>query len=185
MSSAATKVGSPPMLRRTSPFVRRASISFAGLDDVCPGVVAVGLRHPRRLTDARHRHLEVEGHFRLGVATADRRGAGRVRCGGKRDVAFAGEQPRGGIESDPSGAGQIDLSPGVEIGEVGVGTGRSIERFDVRLQLNEVAGNEARGEAEIAQDLQSGARRCRGTSPISFSEFLPASGRPAPCGSDS
>ena len=38
---------------------------------------------------------------------------------GQRDVPFAGEQARGRVEPDPAGAGQVDLGPGVQVGEVG------------------------------------------------------------------
>ena len=43
----------------------------------------------------------------------------------QRHVAFAGQQARGRIEADPAGAGQIDLGPGVQVGEVGLGAARA------------------------------------------------------------
>ncbi len=63
------------------------------------------------------------------------------------------EQPRGRIEPDPAGARQVDLAPGVEIGEIVVGAGRPVERDEIGLQLDQVAGDEARGETEMAQRL--------------------------------
>ena len=56
----------------------------------------------------------------------DRRGARRLGRAGERDVALAGEQPGGRVEADPAGARQVDLAPGVQIGEVDLGaaTGR-------------------------------------------------------------
>ena len=68
-------------------------------------------------------------------------------------MAFAGEQAGGGVEADPAGAGQVDFGPGVQIGEVGGGAGGAVERLHVGRELDQVAGDEARGEAEMAQDL--------------------------------
>ena len=49
------------------------------------------------------------------VIGAARRG---IAACGERDVALAGEQPGGRVEADPAGAGQVDLGPGVQVGEV-------------------------------------------------------------------
>ena len=97
----------------------------------------------------------VEGEIDIGEArhARNRRRVAIMGRRGERNVAFAGQEARGRIEADPAGAGQIDLAPSVQIGEVVVGAGRAIERGPVRLELNEIAGHEARGEAQIAQDL--------------------------------
>ena len=63
------------------------------------------------------------------------------------------EQAGGRVEPDPAGARQIDLGPGVQVGEVAVGPARAFERIDVGRELDQVARDEARGEAEVAQDL--------------------------------
>ena len=63
------------------------------------------------------------------------------------------EQAGGRVEADPAGAGQIDLAPGMQVGEVLVGAGRAVERDEVGLELDQVAGDEARREAEMAEDL--------------------------------
>ena len=68
--------------------------------------------------DARRPHVVVELDLALVDGAGDRRGADRLRRAGQRDVAFAGEQARRRIEADPAGAGQVDLAPGVQIGEV-------------------------------------------------------------------
>ena len=68
-------------------------------------------------------------------------------------MAFAGEQARGRVEADPAGARQVDLAPGVQVGEVDLGAARAVERLDVALQLDQVAGDEARRQAEVAQQL--------------------------------
>ena len=104
------------------------------------------------------RHPHVEGEIRLqrtvgAERAADRRGVAVVRRGRQRDVALAGEQPGRRIQPDPAGAGQVDLGPGVQVGEVVVGAGRAVERDQVRLELDQVAGDEARGQAQVAQRL--------------------------------
>ena len=68
-------------------------------------------------------------------------------------MAFAGEQAGGRVEADPAGAGKIDLAPGVKVGEVVVGAGRTVEGDDIGLELDQVAGDEAGGEAEMAEHL--------------------------------
>ena len=91
--------------------------------------------------------------FGLFDQAGDRRGGDRVGAGGERDVALAAEQAGGGVEPDPAGAGQIDLGPGVQVGEVGGRARRAFQRLHVGRQLDQVAGDEARGEAEVAQHL--------------------------------
>ena len=118
-----------------------------------PGLVGEGLGDARVLGDAGDLH--VEGEVDLGEAgdAADRGGVAVVRGGGERDVALAGQEAAGRVEADPAGAGQVDLGPGVQVGEVVVGAGRAVERDEVGLELDQVAGDEAGGEAEVAQDL--------------------------------
>src|SRR6185369_12417299 len=116
-----------------------------------PALVGKGFGDARVLGRARHLHVEgeigVDGTRRR-VTAADRRGVAMMWRRGEGDVAFAGEQARGGIESDPARPGKIDLAPGVEVGKVVVGAGRAVERYEVRLELDEVARDETRGEAE-------------------------------------
>ena len=68
-------------------------------------------------------------------------------------MAFRGQQARGRIEPDPAGAGQIDLGPGVEVSEVVVGAGWAVERDEIGLELDEIAGHEAGGQAQVAENL--------------------------------
>ncbi len=68
-------------------------------------------------------------------------------------MPFPAQQSRGWIEPDPTGAGEIDLGPGVQVGKVLRRTGRTVERLEVGLELDQVAGDEARCQAELAQDL--------------------------------
>jgi hypothetical protein len=65
----------------------------------------------------------------------------------------SGVQARGGIEADPAGAGEVDLAPGVEVGEVFVRARRAIERLHIRDELNEIAGDEPCREPEMPQQL--------------------------------
>ncbi len=83
------------------------------------------------------------------------------------------EQAGGGVESDPARAGQIDFGPGVEIGEVGFGSGRAaIDRLHVGGQLDQVAGDEARGEAELAANLDEQPGRVAARTALELERFL-------------
>jgi hypothetical protein len=103
--------------------------------------------------DARDRHVVAERDLGVVHQPFDRRGAGRLRRAGERDVAFAGQQARSGIEPDPAGARQVDLAPGVQVGEIDRGAARAVQRLHVGRQLDQVAGNEPRRQAEAAQQL--------------------------------
>ena len=135
-------------------------------EDRLPLRVGVGLRDARRFDDPLHRHLVEELDLALFDRARDRRGARRLRRARQRDVPFAREQARRRIEADPAGAGQVHLAPGVEIGEVAVGARGTVQRLHVRLQLDQVAGDEARGEPEVAEKLHEQPRACRGRSPM-------------------
>ncbi|MNH95825.1 hypothetical protein D3C73_484780 [compost metagenome] len=119
--------------------------------------------------DAGDVHSEVERGVRFTeVAAGNRRGVTVMRRCGQRNMAFAGEKTGGRIEADPARAGQIDFAPGVKVGEIHLGAGGAVEGFQVRGELNEIAGDETCGEAEIAQDLDeqparvaAGAECCR------------------------
>ena len=76
-----------------------------------------------------------------------------MRGSGEGNVAFAGKETGRGIEAHPARARQVDFGPGVEIGEV---AGRTLGAFDglqVRLELNQIAGDETRGQSEMTQRL--------------------------------
>ncbi len=68
-------------------------------------------------------------------------------------MTLAAEEAGGGVEADPAGAREIDLGPGVQVGEVRRGPARALDGIDVGLELDQVAGDEAGGEAELAQHL--------------------------------
>ena len=110
-------------------------------------------RDPRILVHARHAHPEVELDL-AGIGEADdRRGIAGIGGAGERQVAFAGEQPRRRVEPDPAGAGQEDLGPGVQVGEVVVGAGRSVERLHIGDELDQVPRGEPRRQPQVTHDL--------------------------------
>ncbi len=126
---------------------------MARRQDLLPLLLAVGLGHPRLLEDAAHAHRHVELDLAGIDGPGDRCRGLRVGGAGEGNVALVGEQPRGRIEADPAGTRQVDLGPGVKIGEVLLGAGRAVERLHVGLELDQVAGDEAGGQAQVAQDL--------------------------------
>ena len=82
--------------------------------------------------DPLHRHVKLElfrscrPHSWLGSWFQEYEpvmGAADDRVGGtgERNMALAGEQARGRVEPDPARPGQIDLGPGVQVGEVDFG----------------------------------------------------------------
>ncbi|CAJ6391726.1 Uncharacterised protein [Burkholderia pseudomallei] len=118
-----------------------------------PRFVRIRLRHARRFVDSRHAHLVLELDLAFVDEPLDGRGARRLRRRGKRNMPFAREQPRCRIETDPARARQIHFAPRVQIGEVGLGAARAVERLHVGCQLDQIAGHEACGEAEVAAQL--------------------------------
>ena len=153
MSSTDTNVGSPPWVSRTSCAGEIVVDAPAERVDRRPLRLGVRPRDPRILVHARHAHREVELDL-AGIGEADdRRGIAGIGGAGERQVAFAGEQPRRRVEPDPAGAGQEDLGPGVQVGEVVVGAGRSVERLHVGDELDQVARGEPRREPQVTHDL--------------------------------
>ena len=137
------------------PHVALADVAFDRLADGeqrRPLLVGVGLGGARRLAHPRHRHVVGERDLGLLDRAFDRRGARRFGRAGERDMAFAGQQARRRIEADPARARQVDLAPGMEIGEVVARPFGSLERLLVGHELDQVARGKARGETEMAQD---------------------------------
>ena len=153
-----------PALRET--YVVRVELpvdGFAERVDRLPLRVGVGLRDPRILVDAGDVHVDGElGLADVGEADHRRRvaGIGRAR---ERQVSFAGEESRGRIEADPARAREVGFRPGVEVREVAIGAGGTVERLHVGDELDQVARGEARRDAQVAQDLheQPGAVAAR------------------------
>ena len=118
-----------------------------------PGFVRERLCDARRLANALDAH--VEGEFDLGKAGAagDRRGRAVVRRRRDRDVALARQHARGRVEADPARARQVDLGPGVQIGEIVLDLRRPLDRIDVGTDLDQIAGDETGGETEVTEGL--------------------------------
>jgi len=115
--------------------------------------VAVRLGHARVLVHARQLHRKIEFDVAHVSVADDRRRIARVGGAREGNMTFAGEQSRSRVEPDPARARKIYLRPGVQIGEVALRSRRTVERLLVGGELDQVAGREARGESEIAQDL--------------------------------
>ena len=158
-SSTETKVGSPPMVRRTSPALRSASTCSPSAVEARPGFVGERPGDPRRFADALDAHLEAELDIGEAGGARDRRRRAVMRRGGDGNMPLAGQHARGDVEPDPARARQIDLGPGVQIGEIALDLARPFDRIDVGAQLDQIAGDEARGEPEMTEDLDQQPRR--------------------------
>ena len=118
-----------------------------------PGFVGERLGDARMLGDPVDAHLEAEIDIGEARHAGDRRGIAIMRRRRQRHMAFACQQAGGRVEPDPARAGDIDLAPGMQVGEVDRGARRPVERDKIGLQLDQVARDEARGDAEIAERL--------------------------------
>ena len=97
-------------------------------------------------------------------------------------MSFAGEQTRGRIESEPAGAGHVDLGPGVQIGEV-VHRCPTVRRATSRRRS--AAPDSRRRTAPPAPDGAGSAPAAspnRGRSRMLSPASPRRSVRPAPCG---
>ena len=121
--------------------------------DRLPLGVGIRLGDARRLVDPLYRHQVLEGDLAVVHRAAERGRAGRLGRAGERNMSLAGEQARGRVQSHPARARQIDLAPGVQIREVLVGAGWTVERLRVGGELDQVPRDEARGETEMAEEL--------------------------------
>ena len=133
--------------------VERGIDAIAGQRHRLPLRRGVRLGDARRFENALHAHLMFKFAFAFVGRPGDGRRVRRKRAAGQWQMAFAREKARSRIEPDPSGAGQIDFAPRVQIGEIHCRPGRAIERFDVGGELNQIAGDETRGQTETAAKL--------------------------------
>ncbi len=118
-----------------------------------PLLIVVGAGDARVFVDALHAHLDIEFHFALVGETGNGRGAASGGGGGQRNMPFTSEQAGGGVQAHPACARQEDFGPGMQVGKVHLGTAGAIQRFDVRGQLNQIAGYKASRQPQMAQDL--------------------------------
>ena len=181
-SSTDTKVGSPPMVRRTSCCNQVGIDLLAELVEPRPGFVGERLCDPRRLADPLDVHLEAELDIGESDRAGDRRRRAVMRRGGDRDMPLAGQHARGDVEADPARAGKIDLGPGVQIGEIVLDLARPLDRIDVGTQLDEIAGDETRGEPEMPQRLDQQPGRIAARARARRQRLLRRLDRPAPSG---
>ena len=68
-------------------------------------------------------------------------------------MPFTGKQARSGVQPDPACARQIDLAPGVKIGEINLGAAGTFQRFHVGFELNQVTRHKPGRQPQIAQHL--------------------------------
>ena len=108
----------PPWSAARRPACSAASTWSPACLDRLPLGWRVGLGHPRRLDGASDPHLEAELGLRRSDQARDRGGGTRLGRGGERDVALPRQQAAGCVQPDPAGAGQVDLGPGMQVGEV-------------------------------------------------------------------
>src|SRR5271154_1690569 len=73
-------------------------------------------------------------------------------------MPFTGEQSRSGIEADPSRSGKVNLRPCVKVSDVNVRPLWTIQRLNVRGELNQIAGNESRSQPEVTKQLHQQPR---------------------------
>jgi len=98
--------------------------------------IAIGLGDTRIFMDARNLHGEFKlrlAHFR---GTDHRRGRRRLGSGCQWNMAFASQLSRCRIETDPASTGNIGFGPGLQISEIMLGAGGSVEGFLVWLELD-------------------------------------------------
>ncbi len=124
-----------------------------------PLLFSVGLGDARRFVDARDLHFMTELDLGLVDPAFDGRGARRRGRAGERDVAFAGQEARGGVQADPACARQEHLAPGVQVGEVDRGAARAVERLHVGRELDQVARDKTRSQPAVAQQLHQQSAR--------------------------
>ena len=73
--------------------------------------------------------------------------------GAEGNMPLPAEQAGRGVHADPACARQIDLGPGVQIGEVLVRAHGPLDGVHIGLQLDEIARHETSREAQMACDL--------------------------------
>ncbi len=121
--------------------------------DPPPLLLGIGLGHAGRLMNTRDLHLVGKLNLTLIHRPGYRGSRRRLGGAGQRNMSLPRHQTRGWVQANPAGPRQIDLAPGMEIGKVNLRPGGTIEGLDVGLELDEVTGNEARGQTHMAQGL--------------------------------
>ncbi len=118
-----------------------------------PGVIGKRLGDARMLCGSDHLHVEGKIDLCHAGRAGNRGGMAVMGSGCQRNMALAGQQSRGRIKADPACAGQVDLDPGMQVGEILVGARRAVKGDQVGFELDQIARHKARGDPEIAQHL--------------------------------
>ena len=103
--------------------------------------------------DPGDRHRKIKGDLGITGQPGNRGGVGIMRRGGERDMRFAGQQAGCGIKPDPTRPGQVNLGPGMQIGEIMGRPGGAIDGGQVRFELDQIARHKPRGEPKVAQGV--------------------------------
>ena len=127
--------------------------ALAQLVKPLPLFLRVGLGDARGLEDARDPHFVVKLHFAGADQAGDRRRRARFGSCRQRDVPFPRKQAGSGVKPDPSRAGQVNFRPRVQVGKILCRANRALQRLHVGFELNQVAGNKSRRQAQVAQGL--------------------------------
>ena len=134
-------------------FFKRGVDGAPCLVQFLPRLVRKGLRDARMFGDPRDLHVETEFRFGKGRRPRNRRRVSIMRRRGEGDVAFPSQQAGSRVEADPSGARDVDLNPGMEIGEVVIGAGRAVQSLHIGFKLDQITRHEPCGQAQMAEDL--------------------------------
>ena len=119
------------------------------------GPLLIGIRFgdARGFVNAGHAHVVAEGHFALVHAAFHGGCTRRLRRASQRNMTFTGHQARGGVKANPACAGQVNLAPCVQIGEVHLGAAGAIERFHIGFELNQVTRDKSCSQPQAAHQL--------------------------------
>ena len=121
--------------------------------DRLPRLVGVRAGDAGPLLDSEDFIAEVEMHLAFPDPALHRRAGPVVRGARERDVAFARQKTRGGIEPHPAGTRQVDLSPGVQIGKVRTRARGAFDRDLILNELHQIARDKATCKTEQSQRL--------------------------------
>src|SRR5262249_20347380 len=126
---------------------------LAELIDGPPFFFGIRLCDPGCLPDTPNCHFVRELHLALVNRTGNRSGGSGLWRAREWQMAFSGKQAGRGGETDPAGARQIHFGPGGQNREIFFPPPRTVEGFDVRGELNEIAGDKSGSKAEVTQKL--------------------------------
>ncbi len=124
--------------------------------DLGPLLVGVGHGDARRFIKARHASSRTQTRHSHS-STAPVMGAALWGSGVQASGMWPSPASKPEVGSRPiqPAAGQIHFAPGVQIGEILFRAAGAVERFDVRLELDQIAADKARGQAAMPEQLAS------------------------------